>query len=167
MKTDDIRYNETMKKLLKIILIALLITGGLYLASRFLFSSKPADPGTPVSETLREDGSYTSMQDVALYLYTYQKLPKNYVTKSEAKKMGWVASEGNLQDVCKGCSIGGDSFANREGKLPKESGRKYYECDIDYEGGTRNGKRIIYSNDGLIYYTEDHYKTFILLYGEP
>ena len=71
------------------------------------------------------------------------------------------------QKVCKGCSIGGDSFGNREGQLPKKKGRKYYECDIDYRGGTRNAKRIIWSSDGLIYYTGDHYKTFELLYGEP
>lgn len=129
--------------------------------------SDPAVPETPepVEETLDEDGYYTSKEDVALYLHIYGHLPDNYLTKSEAKDLGWVASEGNLWDVTDHMSIGGDSFGNREGKLPKKKGRKYYECDIDYDGGTRNAKRIIYSNDGLIYYTGDHYNTFELLYG--
>ena len=116
--------------------------------------------------TIDEDGIYTSKEDVALYLYTYNKLPSNFITKSEAKKLGWVASKGNLWDVCENCSIGGDRFGNREGILPDKDGRKYYECDIDYEGKRRNAKRIVFSNDGLIYYTEDHYTTFELLYGE-
>ncbi|MBR4421200.1 MAG: ribonuclease, partial [Erysipelotrichaceae bacterium] len=122
----------------------------------------------PVSvETIREDGTYTSKEEVALYIHTYGKLPSNYITKNEAKKKGWEASKGNLNKVCPGFSIGGDRFSNYEGYLPEKEGRKYYECDIDYQSGTRNGKRIIYSNDGLIYYTGDHYNTFELLYGEP
>lgn len=129
--------------------------------------SDPVVPETPepVEETLDEDGYYTSKEDVALYLHTYGHLPDNYLTKSEAKDRGWVASEGNLWEVTDHMSIGGDNFGNREGKLPKKKGRKYYECDIDYDGGNRNAKRIIYSNDGLIYYTGDHYNTFELLYG--
>ena len=130
----------------------------------------PSDPvETPAenNETIAEDGSYTSKEDVALYIHTYGKLPDNFVTKSEAKDLGWVASKNNLHKVCEGCSIGGDNFGNREGLLPKKSGRKYYECDIDYDGGGRNAKRIVFSNDGLVYYTDDHYKSFTLLYGEP
>lgn len=61
-------------------------------------------------------------------------------------------------------SIGGDHFGNYEGQLPEAKGRSYKECDIDYEGGYRGGIRIIFSNDGLIYYTDDHYNTFTLLY---
>ena len=109
---------------------------------------------------------YNSKDDVALYLDTYKELPPNYVTKKEAEKLGWIASSGNLRDVCDDCSIGGDRFGNYEGLLPEKDERTYYECDIDYDGGTRNAKRIIYSNDGLIYYTDDHYKSFILLYGD-
>jgi hypothetical protein len=157
-----------MKKLLKFIIVAVLLAGILYLASGFFFHPDgPVPEPDPVVETIREDGIYTSMEDVALYLHTYGKLPSNYVTKQEAKDMGWIASKGNLQDVCNQCSIGGDRFGNREGALPSKKGRKYYECDIDYKGGNRNEKRIIYSNDGLIYYTDDHYGTFTLLYGEP
>lgn len=113
---------------------------------------------------IEEDGIYSSKDQVALYLHNYGKLPSNYITKSEAKSLGWVSSEGNLGKVAPGKSIGGDHFGNYEGKLPDANGRKYYECDIDYTGGTRNGKRIIYSNDGLIFYTGDHYNTFEQLY---
>ena len=155
-----------MKKFLKFILIAALIALGLFVY--FRLSSDPiVEPEPSIQENvIKEDGIYTSKEDVALYLHTYRKLPRNYVTKDKAKDMGWKASEGNLQKVCDSCSIGGDRFGNREGKLPKKDGRVYYECDIDYHGGTRNEKRIVYSNDGLIYYTEDHYNTFELLYGE-
>ena len=82
------------------------------------------------------------------------------------KALGWVSSEGNLGVVAPGKSIGGDYFGNYEGNLPEKEGREYHECDIDSDGGYRGAKRIVYSNDGLIYYTEDHYETFELLYGE-
>lgn len=118
------------------------------------------------SETLDEDGSYTSKEEVAAYLNQYQHLPSNFITKKEAKSLGWESSKGNLGEVAPGMSIGGDRFGNYEGILPQADGRKYYECDIDFEGGYRDSKRIVYSNDGLIYYTEDHYETFELLYGE-
>ena len=107
-----------------------------------------------------EDGVYTAKEDVALYLMLYGHLPSNFITKSDAQALGWDSRQGNLWDVAPGMSIGGDVFGNREGLLPKAKGRTYYECDIDYEGGYRGSKRIVYSNDGLMYYTEDHYQTF-------
>ena len=113
-----------------------------------------------------ESGGYTSKDEVAAYLNTYGHLPDNYITKNEAKALGWDSKEGNLGEVAPGKSIGGDYFGNYEGNLPEASGRKYYECDIDTDGGYRGAKRIVYSSDGLIYYTEDHYETFELLYGE-
>ena len=116
--------------------------------------------------TLSEDGTYTSKDEVAEYLHTYGHLPSNFITKKEAKKLGWGSSEGNLDEVAPGMSIGGDYFGNYEGNLPEADGRDYYECDIDFDGTYRDAKRIVYSNDGLIYYTEDHYETFELLYGE-
>ena len=103
---------------------------------------------------------------MAEYLYTFGHLPSNYLTKKEAQKLGWVSSQGNLWKVAPGMSIGGDRFGNREGLLPEAQGRKYYECDIDFDGTYRNAKRIVFSNDGLIYYTEDHYESFQPLYGE-
>ena len=102
----------------------------------------------------------TSFEDVAQYIREHQQLPPNYITKEEARKLGWEASKGNLHIVAPGMSIGGDRFGNREGLLPKKQGRIWYEADIDYEKGTRNAKRIVFSNDGLIYMTTDHYATF-------
>lgn len=121
---------------------------------------------TEEQKNIYENGTYTSKDEVALYIYTYGHLPGNYITKKEAEELGWVSSRGNLAEVAPGKSIGGDRFGNREGLLPEKSGRKYYECDIDYVSGTRNAKRIIFSNDGLVYYTEDHYESFEKLYGE-
>ena len=115
---------------------------------------------------IEEDGYFTSKEDVSLYLDTYGHLPENFITKKEAMALGWESNKGNLWDVTEKKSIGGDRFGNREGKLPREEGRNYFECDIDYEGGYRGSKRIVYSDDGLIYYTDDHYDTFTLLYGD-
>lgn len=114
---------------------------------------------------LDPDGWYYSAEDVALYLVTYGELPDNFITKSQARKLGWEG--GSVQKFQEGAAIGGDKFGNREGILPKADGRQYYECDIDTDGkSSRGAKRIVFSNDGLIYYTEDHYETFVLLYGE-
>lgn len=125
--------------------------------------SAGADAGA--ASGVSEDGTYTSKDEVALYLHTYGHLPSNYITKDEAEDAGWKTEGLSLDEACPGKSIGGDRFGNREGKLPKAKGRTWYECDIDYHGGrSRNAKRILYSNDGLIYYTEDHYKTFEQLY---
>lgn len=118
------------------------------------------------TQTVSEDEEYTSKDEVALYIHLYEHLPDNFITKSEAKKLGWESKKGNLWEVAPGKSIGGDSFGNREGQLPEKNSRKYYECDVDYQGGFRDEKRIVYSNDGLIYYTEDHYNGFEQLYGE-
>ncbi len=113
---------------------------------------------------LDEDGYYTSPQDVADYLYLYGELPDNFITKNEARDLGWDSQDGNLDEVAPGMSIGGDKFGNREGLLPKANGRQYYECDVNYSGGYRGGERIVYSNDGLIFYTDDHYNSFEQLY---
>ncbi len=129
--------------------------------------TKQPETAAPTPETdVREDGEYTSKEDVAAYLHLFGHLPVNFITKEEARKLGWVSAEGNLSEVAPGKSIGGDYFGNYEGLLPEKEGREYHECDIDSDGGYRGAKRIVYSNDGLIYYTEDHYETFELLYGE-
>ena len=112
-----------------------------------------------------EDGRYNSKEDVALYIHTYGELPDNFITKKAAEKLGW--SGGSLEPYAPGMSIGGSRFGNYEGLLPEKNGRVYTECDIDTKGAkSRGAKRIVFSNDGLIYYTDDHYKTFTLLYGE-
>ena len=127
----------------------------------------PAEPETypPEEEpvTLAEDGTYTTKDDVALYIYLYGGLPDNFITKKEARKLGW--SKGSLEPYAPGMCIGGDYFGNYEGLLPED--REYTECDIDTLGAdSRGAKRIVFSDDGLIYYTGDHYKSFELLYGE-
>lgn len=129
--------------------------------------TKEPDPtATPTPEpAIDEDGWYYSKDEVALYIYTYGKLPENFITKSEAQKLGWTG--GTVENYKEGAAIGGDKFGNREGLLPKKSGRQYYECDIETKGkGSRGAKRIVFSNDGLIYYTSDHYESFELLYGK-
>ncbi|MEG2700296.1 MAG: ribonuclease domain-containing protein [Hungatella sp.] len=126
--------------------------------------SKAAEGG-PESAVIAEDRTYTSKEEVALYLHTYGHLPDNYITKKQSEKAGWNSKAGNLSEVAPGKSIGGSHFGNYEGQLPERDGRKYYECDIDSDGGYRDAKRLIYSNDGLIFYTGDHYKTFEKLYG--
>lgn len=114
---------------------------------------------------LDEDGWYYSAGDVSLYLVTYGCLPGNFITKAEARALGWEG--GSVEAYAPGYAIGGDVFGNREGLLPKAEGRTYYECDIDTNGsGSRGSRRICFSDDGLIYYTEDHYESFTLLYGE-
>ncbi len=114
--------------------------------------------------SVSEDGTYITRDEVALYLHLYGRLPDNYITKKEAQDLGWDSKKGNLDQVAPGMSIGGGHFGNYEGLLPEKKGRKYYECDLEYEGGYRGAKRLIYSNDGLIFYTEDHYQTFEQLY---
>ena len=114
---------------------------------------------------LDPDGSYTTKEDVALYIHLYGQLPGNFMTKNEARDLGWEG--GGLESYAPGMCIGGDRFGNYEGLLPDADGRRWTECDIDTLGAkSRGAKRIVFSNDGLIYYTEDHYETFELLYGE-
>ena len=114
-------------------------------------------------ELLPEDGSYTTKEDVALYLHQYGHLPSNFITKKEAREAGWPG--GSLEEYFPGMCIGGDFFGNYEGLLPKAKGRTWKECDIDTLGKRARGpKRIIFSNDGLIYYTDDHYESYTQLY---
>ncbi len=123
-----------------------------------------ADPSEDEAK-LPEDGWYDSKEEVALYIHQYGHLPSNYITKKQAEKLGWKS--GSLEKYAPGCSIGGSRFGNYNGLLPEKKGRYYTECDIDTAGKSKRGaKRIVFSNDGLIYYTDDHYESFELLYGE-
>ena len=107
-----------------------------------------------------EHGTYTGKDEVALYLHTYGHLPDNFITKKKAQALGWPG--GRLEDYAPGKCIGGDHFGNYEGLLPKG---EYRECDIDTLGKKSRGpKRLIYSEDGRIYYTDDHYESFEQLY---
>lgn len=127
----------------------------------------PPDDAVSVPEeaAIDEVGSYTTKEDVALYIHTYGHLPDNFITKQEAKALGWPG--GSLEPYAPGMCIGGDHFGNYEGLLPEKEGRSYTECDIDTLGAEKRGaKRIVFSDDGLVYYTGDHYESFELLYGE-
>lgn len=122
------------------------------------------EPQAPETEEnlkeIDEDGSYTTKEDVALYIHTYGKLPSNFITKKQAEKLGW--NGGSLEPYAPGKCIGGGRFGNYEGILPDGN---YKECDIDTLGKKKRGaKRLIYSDDGRIYYTDDHYETFTQLY---
>lgn len=117
-----------------------------------------SDTTAPQSDTTTPPtGIDNSPESVAAYLKEHGKLPDYFVTKKEAEAAGWVPSKGNLWEVLPGHVIGGDRFGNREGKLPKG---KYRECDVNYSGGRRGAERIVFSEDGAIYYTKDHYNTF-------
>ena len=102
----------------------------------------------------------TAPQDIADYIFAHGTLPDNFLTKSEARQLGWDSSQNYVSDVEPGYSIGGDKFGNYEGLLPEASGRKWYEADANYTAGPRGAERILYSSDGLVYYTNDHYQTF-------
>lgn len=114
----------------------------------------------PDQSYLDPDGSYTTKDDVALYLHLYGRLPKNFITKNQAEDLyGWEGGSLSRYGMC----IGGDRFYNREGQLP--GGQTYYECDIDTLYSSRRGaKRLVFTYSGIIYYTSDHYKTFTRLY---
>ena len=114
---------------------------------------------TPVPE-----GPIIDPQSIADYLFAHGELPDNFITKKEARALGWDSSRNYVSDVAPGMSIGGDRFGNYEESLPVVKGRQYYEADCWYTGGRRNAYRIIYSDDGHVWYTEDHYQTFTELF---
>lgn len=142
---EKTNIRSVMNKILKVFLIILLFTGCTSVKTK----------------KIAEDGVYDQKDDVALYLETYHRLPDNYITKEEARKLGWEG--GSLSEVVEGKCIGGDDYGNYEGTLPENE--KYHECDIDtLHRKTRGARRIVYSEDWDIYYTDDHYETFELLY---
>lgn len=107
-----------------------------------------------------EENSPTGFTEVARYIKAHHALPQNFITKNDAKKIGWQPGRKDLDNIAPGKSIGGDVFSNREKKLPAKKGRIWREADINYHGGKRGKDRILFSNDGLIYKSEDHYQTF-------
>ena len=166
-------------KLLPILLVVLLLAGYFFFgggdsSAPVAENAEPAAavtavPEAPVPETetqpesIDEDGSYTTKEDLVLYIHTYGHLPGNFVTKEEARAAGWEG--GGLDEVLPGMCIGGDRFGNREGLLPEAAGRSWTECDVNtLHARSRGAERIVFSNDGLIYYTGDHYDSFALLY---
>ena len=144
-------------------ILALLLALALLLGSFAALAEALVEDGVAITdELLVEYGyEYDTPDEVALYLHAFEELPPNYLTKAEARDLGWNSSAGNLWDVAPGCSIGGDRFGNREGLLPDGS---WYECDVNYEGGYRGAERLLFSDDGMICYSGDHYNSYEVLY---
>lgn len=175
-KIRNIKNKKIMVPLLVIALIYYFVTGGSF--ENINNNNQQADNTKQTEQSVQEktdrneldgkieldeDKFYYSMEDVALYLYTYGKLPQNYLTKDEARELGWDASEGNLWDVTNKGVIGGDRFGNREGLLP--DGVLYYEADVNYSGGFRGDDRLVYTEEGkVIYFTGNHYESFEVIY---
>ena len=121
----------------------------------------PADSGRGQATVITEP------QALVNYLAAHNgELPDNFITKAEAQALGWDSSRNKVSDVAPGKSIGGDRFGNYEGLLPKASGRTYREADCYYSKGARNGCRLVWSNDGLYFYTDDHYETFTEMFPD-
>ena len=118
----------------------------------------------PDEEGSKTPGPITDPQGIADYIFEHGELPPNFITKAEAQALGWDSSYNYVGDVAPGKSIGGDRFGNYEGLLPSKKGRTWYEADCYYEGKKRNAHRILYSNDGLVYYTDDHYESFTQMF---
>ena len=148
-----------MKKRILALFLALL----LLLANLCALAEVLVDEYSALTEELFVEYGYdySSPDEVALYLHVFEELPPNYITKSDARNLGWDSSKGNLWSVAPGCSIGGDRFGNREGLLPDGS---WYECDVNYEGGYRGAERLLFSDDGMICYSGDHYNSYEMLY---
>lgn len=108
----------------------------------------------------------TAPQQIVNYLERYGELPENFITKAEARALGWDSRVNYVGDVAPGMSIGGDRYGNYEGLLPMKKGRKWFECDANYGGKKRGPERVVYSTDGLYYYTSDHYQTFTQMFPE-
>jgi len=130
-------------------------------SSDYTSASIPDDSTQANTGYVPEEGEYYyDLENVVLYLEYYGQLPDNYLTKDEARQLGWKG--GTPERFLEGSAIGGDKFGNREGLLPKASGRTYTECDLNTLGADERGaERLVFSNDGLYFYTEDHYENFI------
>lgn len=147
------------------LLLALLLAFSLAACGAALPAGSPSAPvsadASPEASALSvtEGVAYYDPDSVVLYLHRFGQLPPNYITKEEARALGW--SGGSVERYREGAAIGGDRFSNREGVLPRADGRTYTECDLYTFGmDSRGAFRLVFSNDGLYFYTEDHYNTF-------
>ena len=124
------------------------------------FEEKKSDFSNENNASSNNIDELTNDELVVKYLKEHGELPDYYITKSEAKSLGWVPSKGNLCEVAPGRAIGGDIWTNRQKSLPTKSGRRYFEADLNYNCGNRNADRVVFSNDGLVFVTFDHYRSF-------
>lgn len=144
-------------KRVAIIALLILIVGGIIFLKDRSVSEKVHSSADTARLAIDE---LTSEKLVVPYVKKHKRLPDYYIKKSEARKLGWVASEGNLCEAVPGKAIGGDVFFNRENNLPSAPNRKWFEADLNYHCGRRNADRLLFSSDGIIFVTYDHYKTF-------
>ena len=148
-KQQERQFNNKMK---------LILVGAVFVVLVFMQAMGGFSCGTQAA------GPIIKPQAIADYIFAHGELPDNFITKDEAKAMGWDESRGKyVSDVAPGKSIGGDHFGNYEGLLPDEDGRTWKEADANYTEGARGLDRIVFSNDGMVFYTSDHYETFIEL----
>ena len=124
------------------------------------FEKEKSDFSNKNNNSSNQIDELTNDEIVVKYLKEHGELPEYYITKSEAKSLGWVPSKGNLCEVAPGRAIGGDIWTNRQKSLPTKSGRRYFEADLNYNCGNRNADRVVFSNDGLVFVTFDHYRSF-------
>lgn len=152
--------NNLKKSLVGLIAAVLLVVGW---ATGILPGEQIQGTDYAVTTAIHETVSapITEPQAIADYIFQHGCLPDNFITKAEAERLGWDKETNYVGDVAPGKSIGGDRFGNYEGLLPKASGRTYYEADCYYDGTERGACRIVFSNDGLVYYTADHYESFV------
>ena len=133
-----------MKKTKAMLSAAMIAVGAVLCAGRGfgpaakVASAAKAVPTVSAAAEVVRDGEYCSKGEVAAYIRRFGgALPKNFITKSKARALGWRG--GPLEPFAPGKSIGGDRFGNYEGQLPKANKRKYFECDIDYKSGNQAG----------------------------
>ena len=124
----------------------------------------PKPTKAPTEAPTEEPGPIIEPQAIADYIFAHGTLPDNFITKKEAQALGWDSRYNYVSDVAPGKSIGGDYYGNYEGTLPKKKGRTFTECDCNYRGGKRGRERIVFSNDGHVWYSNDHYETFTELF---
>ncbi|MEQ4623935.1 ribonuclease domain-containing protein [Providencia manganoxydans] len=154
------------KRVISLVLMAILIVLSLYFNTGEQQGAKQADkPVTTTEQTIEVQNAQkidelTKQANVVSYLQKHQQLPSFYITKKAARDAGWNPKQGNLCEALPGKAIGGDRFSNREKQLPTAPNRQWYEADLNYNCGHRGADRLLYSSDGMIYVTADHYKSF-------
>lgn len=167
------------KRIISLVLMAILIAVSLYFKGGEQGAPEPSSGTSSTTQTISSTQStppsreaitpretpktidqLTAQNNVVSFMEKYQKLPAFYMTKKQAREAGWDAKKGNLCEVLPGRAIGGDRFSNREKGLPIADGRQWFEADINYRCGHRGADRLLYSSDGMIFVSTDHYKTF-------
>ncbi|MCS3870977.1 hypothetical protein J3D55_003893 [Chryseobacterium ginsenosidimutans] len=161
--------NGKIRSLLFVFIGLLFGMSAMYVYNNFIADKKTVSTNTAIVEygKINDNSGNSSQQSidqlteektVINYVKQNHKLPDYYLTKNEARQQGWNPAKGNLCDVLPGKAIGGDTFGNREGNLPNDE--KYFEADVNYTCGNRNSDRIIFTKNGDVYLTKNHYKSF-------